>query len=293
MRGLFFRAIQRLCLFLVNCMTFFFFSTILCKGWDRGWGVGRGGEGDLPTPGGSLFRSPCLQSEERSGKKNQRVTFELWRDVRRFTSTGAKPVSKHCHCQGGDVYVETLTLPLASGCSFGLLGTMSLAATVPRIAVFALRCLLTVTIELAMSYCQFTFYVAAVFALDVFWTCLFFVFFKKTFGGVAGGGGDICWLALFQDTFGEGAEILNKKEATMTNHVGANLSLALDNTERRRDNRKVNGLRRRSVHHVLYHGSEYVWVREKPHSPLSRRDLLHILDASFREDFLNVFNVLV
>lgn len=48
----------------------------------------------------------------------------------------------------------------------------------------------------------------------------------------------------------------------MTNHVSANSSyisfvflLAQDYTKRKRNNRKVNGLRRLLVHHVLYYGS--------------------------------------
>lgn len=60
------------------------------------------------------------------------------------------------------------TLPLASGRSFGLSGTMSLAAVVPWLAVFALRCLFTVTIELAMFYCQFQPLCGCCFALGVF-----------------------------------------------------------------------------------------------------------------------------
>lgn len=132
--------------------------------------MGWGGVGRSTDTGGQSLQipMPSIRGEEHKKSKGD-VSTLAWRTA--LTSTGAKPVSKHCHCQGGDFYVETLssrTLPLASGCSFGLLGTMSLAATVPRIAVFALRCLLTVTIELAMFYCQFTFYVAAVFALDVF-----------------------------------------------------------------------------------------------------------------------------
>lgn len=74
-------------------------------------------------------------------------------------------------------------------------------------------------------------------------------------------------------------------------------SLAQGNTKRRRDNRKVNGLHSRSVHHVLYYGSNQqrnkFRIHENPQRPSSQWDLLHILAASFQEDFLNVFNVLV
>ena len=54
---------------------------------------------------------------------------------------------------GGPPFMHTL--PLARGRSSGSSGTMSLAAAVPSIAAFALRCLLTVTRERAMFHCQF------------------------------------------------------------------------------------------------------------------------------------------
>lgn len=89
------------------------------------------------------------------GKGDDDVSSSAWLgDV----SGGEKPVCKHCHCPRGDVTSGPSPRAhshLLSGCSFGLLGTMSLAAAAAQVAVFALRCLLTVTIDLAMFYCQF------------------------------------------------------------------------------------------------------------------------------------------
>ena len=143
------------------------------------------------------MRFPCLQLERKSNLKR----VPCWVSIQFLYCIlmDVKSVSKHCHFQGGYRCKQSLSpciLPLKSGCIFGFMGTMSLAAMVPWTAVFALRCLHTVTIELAMFYCQSYILCGYCFALDVFKPIIACWLLYTIFG--------LCWLASFQDFSSQG-----------------------------------------------------------------------------------------